>query len=202
MRRWLQLVPCLFLCAGPLLAGCAEIVYTPSNASLNDPDTDGCDHAAMADALVANCRHLSEGESLPDAPPFSGVLRRTTVADPYKLSDPPPLLSQFLFEFTPLGFIAPAFNYPPRQTVYTGRVKLELSPAEASRRAASEFEFRTDGAGRFETLVDFSRGAGAMRYMPASVKLRILCRPRGCALSSTSDAVSPDGKVVLRPLAP
>lgn len=204
LRRWVRLLPCVFLGAGPLLAGCAAVLYTPANSSLNDPDTDGCDHAAMADALIASCRRLSDGEPLPDAPPFFGVLRRRTTADPYKLSSPPPMLSQFFFEFTPLGFVAPVFDYPPRETVYTGRVRLALSPGEAARRADAEFEFRTDGAGRFEKLVDFNRdaGAGAVRYAPASVKLVILCRPRGCALSSPSGAVAPDGKVLLRPLAP
>jgi hypothetical protein len=202
MRRWIRLVSSFFLCAGPLLSGCADIVYTPANSSLNDPDTDGCDHQAMADGLVASCRRLSDGKPLPDAPPFFGVRRRTAVADPYKLSDPPPLLSQFFFEFTPLGLVAPVFDYPPRETVYTGSVGLSFAPAEAARRADAEFEFRTDGAGRFEKVVDFDRGASGVRYVPASVKLRILCRPQGCALSSASDAVSPDGKIALRPLAP
>ncbi len=201
MSRSARLFPCVFACASLLLPGCAAILYTPANSALNDPDTEGCDRQAMSDALVASCRVLGEGEPLKDAAPFFGVLRRTTVADPYKLSRPPSMLAQFFFEFTPLGLFAPAFDYPPRETVYTGRVRIAVLPAPMPRRAVAEFEFRTDGSGRFEKILDLPThggarsGASPARTAPENVTLQIACRPKGCRLSSTSPEVASDGTV-------
>lgn len=148
--------------AALLASGCASMVYSPANADLNDPEVSGCDRTAMEDSLVKSCRRLSEGASVKTGPPFFEVLRRTSLADPYKLSEKPSLAAQFFFELTPLGFFAPLFGYPPRETVYTGRVEL----------ASAKFEFRVKAG---ETLV---KTAG-------SETVSITCRARACELTST-----------------
>jgi hypothetical protein len=185
----------VLVCAALLVSGCASMVYSPANRELNDPDASGCDRQALEDALVKSCRRLGEGSPVKTAPPFFAVARHTAVADPYKLSEKPPLLSQFLFEFTPLGFFAPIFDYPPRETVYTGRVELSISPAEAALGAASKFDFRVNAGETFTKLLEFDKA----RYAPDSATISIRCRSRGCELSSIPPVVKPDGSLRLQP---
>ncbi|HEX4047392.1 MAG TPA: hypothetical protein VH309_06135 [Elusimicrobiota bacterium] len=164
--------PGILLCAVLLCSGCADILYTPTNAALDDPDVSGCDQQALEDNMVKGCRRLGEAVPMKSAAPFSGVVRRTTVADPYKLDQKPSLAAQFFFEMTPLGVFAPLFDYPPTETIYTGRVELALASPGAPERDASKFDFQVKGG---ET---FTRDVG-------SRTISIRCRPRGCALTST-----------------
>ena len=150
------------------------MLYTPSNAALNDPDASGCDQQAMEDALVKSCRRLSEGVPVPSAPPFFDVVRRTAVADPYKLERKPTTEAQFVFEMTPAGIFAPLFGYPPKQTVYTGRVEPTGAPT---------FEFRVKAGETFTRTLTSAVG-------PA-VAFSIRCRPRRCELTKAAPDTSP-----------
>lgn len=162
------------LCVSSLVSGCANMLYTPSNAALNDPDASGCDPQAMEDALVKSCRRLTDGSPVPSAAPFSEVVRHKTVADPYKLESKPSSVSQFVFELTPLGFFSPLFGYPPKETVYTGVVE----PA-----GAPKFPFRVKAGETFTKSVPLSDQG------PATYSIR--CRSRGCALTTTAPAKPP-----------
>jgi hypothetical protein len=184
-------------------SGCASIFYTPSNADLTDTDTSVCDPQALDDNLLKGCRSISEGTPLKSAPPLFDVLRRKLVADPTKLSEKPSATAQFVFELTPVGLFAPLFGYPPRETVYTGRVELAITPPEAARRVESKFDFRVKPGETFTKTLQFNRTPGkvldldAPRFSPEAVVLSIRCRPRGCELTSTPPIVGPDGSIKL-----
>ena len=194
----------LFACAALLVSGCADILYTPTNTALNDPDTSGCDQQTMGDNLVKSCRRLGEGSPVTSAAPFFDVVRHTTVADPYKLSQKPSLAAQFFFELTPLGVLAPIFDYPPKETVYTGSVELSISPPEAAARVASKFDFHVKAGDMYTKTLEFNKSSGKesasddVRYSPDSVTVSIRCRSRGCTLSSKSPVVGSDGVIKLQ----
>jgi hypothetical protein len=159
--------PAVLFLATVLVSGCANMLYTPSNAALDDPDASGCDRQAMEDALVKSCRKLGDAVPVPSTPPFFEVTRRAAVSDPYKLEQKPGGGAQFAFELTPLGFLAPLFGYPPKTTVFTGRVELPGAPA---------FDFRVNASETFTKTVRLE-GKG-------ETTLSIRCRTRGCTLSS------------------
>jgi hypothetical protein len=200
--------PALLACAALLASGCAGTLYLPANRDLNDADVSGCDRQAMDDALVKSCRRLGEGSPVKSAAPFFAVTRRTAVSDPYKLVEKPNLAAQFFFELTPLGLFAPLFDYPLRETVYTGRVELSVTPADAAARVASNFEFRVKAGETFTKTLEFNKspglesGAPAAKYTPDAVTIEVSCRARGCALSSTPPLVNPDGSIRLQPANP
>jgi hypothetical protein len=171
MERSAFLRSILFACAILSVSGCADILYTPTNSDLNDPDTSGCDQQTLEDNMVKSCRRLGDGSPVASAAPFFDVSRHTTISDPYKLSRKPSAAAQFFFELTPLGLFAPIFDYPPRETVYTGRVEL----ANAPNNPASKFEFRVKAGETFTKTIVLDK--------PVTISIR--CRPRGCTLSST-----------------
>jgi hypothetical protein len=204
MGRFMFLRSIVFMGAVFLVSGCANMLYTPATADLNDSDISGCDRQALDDNLIKSCRRIGTGSVVASEAPFFDVVRYTTIADPYKLSRTPPTAAQFLFELTPLGIIAPLFNYPPRGIVYTGRVEFSISPAQAADRVAPKFAFRVKAGETFTKALEFNKPSReestslAVRYSPDSVAISIRCRDRGCTLTSSPSVVSSGGSIQLQ----
>jgi hypothetical protein len=178
-------------------SGCADMLYFDKS----EPDR------GYRDCLTLDpCRYVVE-KRLRSDPPWLDARKRTVEVG---LTDgSAPTGSQklsFLWEYTPLGFLAPFFGYPEKlDGGYEGGVTLSIQPIEAARAISSEagengavvVPFAIPRGSTATVTLDFNRAAReelaengrAVFYTPGTVEIAVDCDPRSCRARATPPGV-------------
>jgi hypothetical protein len=106
---------------------------------------------------------------------------------------------KFLFEITPLGFIAPIFGYPPKSQSFEGSAALSIFPSAAADPKDLKFNFSVVPGGVFSKTLRFNGRESGVRFDPESIVLEMRCGGKwGPTCSITATPAVLDAKGVIR----